>query len=95
MNAEELKGLNRRELLELLLSVTRENERLKKKIMRYEEQEEQRAIALLECGNIAEASLKLSGVFEAAQEAAQVYLDNLSRMEQELRQKLEEQNEDA
>lgn len=86
MDAKELSGLSRKELLELLLSVIKENEKLKKKIAAYEEAVNNRTIAIEECGSIAEASLKLSGIFEAAQEAADLYLDNIRRIEAELRQ---------
>ncbi len=39
-----------------------------------------RRIRLREAGSIAEAALKLNGVFEAAQEAANQYLENIERM---------------
>lgn len=39
-----------------------------------------RRIELEEAGSIAEASLRLNGVFEAAQKAADQYLENLRRL---------------
>lgn len=36
-----------------------------------------RKLIQTECGTLAEAALKLSGIFEAAQEAADIYLENL------------------
>ena len=39
-----------------------------------------RRIELEEAGSIAEASLRLNGVFEAAQQAADQYLENLRRL---------------
>jgi chromosome segregation ATPase len=39
-----------------------------------------RRIRLREAGSIAEAALKLNGVFEAAQAAANQYLENIERM---------------
>ena len=39
-----------------------------------------RKIKLREAGSIAEASLKLSGIYEAAQKAADLYLENIERM---------------
>ena len=84
MDANELKKLNRTELLELLLEVTKENERLKKRLKIYEEAVQDREIAIAESGSLAEAAMKISGVLEAAQEAADLYLENIMRMEQEL-----------
>ena len=92
MDANELKKLNRTELLELLLEVTRENERLKKRLKIYEEAVQDREIAIAESGSLAEAAMKISGVLEAAQEAADLYLENIMRMEQEL---AERQNDEA
>ena len=40
---------------------------------------EERRIALDEVGNIAEASLKLTKVFEEAQKAADLYVENVKR----------------
>ena len=40
-----------------------------------------------EAGNLAEAVLAVNGVMEAAQAAAQQYLDNIAAMEQETRHK--------
>ena len=84
MDANELKKLNRTELLELLLEVTKENERLKKRIKVYEEVVQDKEIAIKESGSLAEAAVKISGVLEAAQEAADLYLENIKRMEREL-----------
>lgn len=38
---------------------------------------EERKVSLEKTGSIAEASLKIAKVFEAAEEAAKIYLDNL------------------
>ena len=84
MDANELKKLNRTELLELLLEVTKENERLKRRIRIYEEAVQDKKIAIEESGSLVEAAVKISGVLEAAQEAADLYLENIKRMEQEL-----------
>ena len=82
--AKELRRLKRKDLLELLLEQSKENEdqRLllavqKKKILHLEERLMDKHIDIAEAGTMAEAALKLNGVFEAAQAAAQQYLDNL------------------
>ena len=42
-----------------------------------------RAVTLSKAGSIAEASLALNGVFQQAQAAADLYLDNIARMKEE------------
>lgn len=75
----ELKRLSRRELLEMLIAQGRENERLQAEIAKLQDQLSEREIHLAKSGNIAEAALRLNGVFEAAQRAAEQYLENISR----------------
>ena len=72
-----LKKLNRRELLELLLQARQENERLQQEMEQLRAENGEQALQVEEIGSIAEASLKLSGVFEAAQRAADLYLENV------------------
>ena len=73
----ELKKLSRTELLEMLLDVTRENDILKAENEELKARMEDRRIRLEESGSIAEAALKLNGIFEAAQKAADQYLDSV------------------
>lgn len=87
MTDKELKKLSREELLEMLLSQTRETERLKKELEKANAELEQRRLILENTGNIAEASLQLNGVFEAAQAAADQYLENMAAMEDETKKR--------
>lgn len=84
-----LRRLRRKDLLEILLEQSRENEdqRLllavqKKKILHLEQKLQERRIDIAEAGTLAEASLKLNGIFDAAQAAAQQYLDNLKNTDE-------------
>ena len=80
MTDKELRRLNRGELLEMLLEQSRENDRLREQLQQTQEQLEQRRIALDEAGSIAEASLRVNQVFEAAQKAADQYLENIQEL---------------
>ena len=93
-----LKKLSRADLLEMLIDQGEELEAVKEKLAAAEAKLQDRELAINEAGSIAEASLKLNGVFDAAQSAAQQYLDNIaalndrqeticSQMEQESREK--------
>ena len=78
MTEKELHKLKRVELLEMMLAQSREIEALRRRINELEEQLEDRRIRIARSGSIAEAALKLSGIFEAAQAAADLYLENVS-----------------
>lgn len=99
MTNKELKRLGREELLEMLIQQSKEMDDLRAKMDEMQNQLEEaqkkvkdREIAIHNAGSIAEASLQLSGVFEAAQDAAAQYLENiksLSDRQQELCEKME------
>ena len=83
MTDKELKKLSRAELLELLLMQTRESEHLKMQLDEAKRELEDREIRIREAGNLADATIAINGVLESAQRAAQQYLENIARMEQE------------
>lgn len=75
MTEKELRKLNRYQLLELMMLQTERIDTLEKQLSEAQAQLQDRAIRLAELGSVAEAALQLEGVFEAAQRAADVYLD--------------------
>ena len=77
MNDKELRKLNRKELLEILVSQANLIESLEKELEEAKNELNNRSIVLSEAGSIAEASLKLSGIFEKAQEVADQYLNSI------------------
>lgn len=84
MTEKELRKLNRKQLLELLLIQTNRADELEKRLSEMQSALNDREIALSEAGSIAEAALKLNGIFEAADAAAKQYLDNIKRLESAL-----------
>ena len=80
LSAKELKRLSRLDLMELLLREVKRNKELEARNAELEEKMKSREILLSDAGNIAEASLALSGIFEAAQKAADDYLLNVRRI---------------
>jgi hypothetical protein len=98
MTERELRRLSRADLLELLLAQRRENEQLRCMLDQTQSQLADRTIKIDNAGTLAEASLQLSGIFTAAQDACQYYVDNIQQlserqslvcqqMEQETREK--------
>ena len=83
MTEKELKKLSRQELLEVLLVQSKKIDRLRAQLDEARQQLSEKELTIAEAGSIAEASLSLSGVFEDAQKAADQYLSNIHRMEQQ------------
>lgn len=80
MTDKELRRMSRRELLEMLIFQTTEVERLQSELAQAQSALLDRRITIEKAGSIAEASLQLSGIFDAAQSAAEQYLENLRQM---------------
>lgn len=87
MTDKELRKLKRIELLELLTGMSEENEALRLERDTLQQQLQERRLHLKEAGSIAEAAFQLSGIFEAAQAAADIYLENIKQMNGEAAQK--------
>lgn len=77
MVEKEMKKLSRRELLEILIIQTKRVERLEAQLADAQKALADRSIIVERVGNLAEAALAINGVFEAAQKAAEQYLDNV------------------
>ncbi|MGM9976165.1 MAG: hypothetical protein ACI32G_04460 [Bulleidia sp.] len=72
-----LSRLTRKELLELLVKISEENDALHQRVQELEKKLSDRTISLSNAGSIAEAALKMNDVFEAAQKSADDYLYNV------------------
>lgn len=83
MTDKELRRLSRSELLEMLIAQVEENEKLKHSLDEAQIALSNRQIAIDQAGTMAEAAMHLNGVFEAADRAAQQYLENIRRMAEE------------
>ena len=77
MKDRELRRLSRTDLLELLLAQRKENEQLRCILDETQSQLADRTIKIDNAGSIAEASLQLSGIFTAAQDSCQYYMENI------------------
>ena len=82
MTDKELKRLSRGELLEMLIQQSKELERLRKQLDAAQTALQNREIAITNAGSIAEAALQLNGVFTAAQDACQQYMENICHLSQ-------------
>ena len=100
MTEKELKRLTRADLLEMLIAQSEELRQVKERLKTAEAALANRVIEIDNAGSIAEASLRLNGVFEAAQAACEQYTENIRllsersqlvcrRMEEESREQAE------
>ena len=87
MTDKELQKLNRTELLEMLVQSSRKIDELNEKIASLENTVEKakqalndRKLDVQKAGNFADASVKINGVFEAAEKAARQYMENVRRI---------------
>ena len=80
MTEKELLKLNKSEMLEIMLAQSREIDSLREQLAEAKAELEDRRITIEKAGSLAEASLQLTRIFEEAQKAADLYLDNVKRM---------------
>lgn len=77
MTDKELRGLSRRDLLELLVAREKENQQLRQELDDARAELNKRQIDVAKAGTMAEAALLLNGIFDAADRAALQYLENI------------------
>lgn len=80
MNGKELRRLHRKDLLEILLEQTRRIEELELELEKTKEKLNDKKVLLSNVGSLAEASLKLSDIFKAADEAIAIQIKNIEEM---------------
>lgn len=82
MTKKELKALSKTELITLLYEREAEIEQIRAQNDALGRELENRRLTLDKAGSIAEESLRLSGVFKAAQDSADMYLAHIREMEE-------------
>ena len=80
MDSKDLKRLRRRDLLEILLEQTKRIEELELELENTKEKLNNKKVLLRDVGSLAEASLKLSDIFKAADEAIAIQMQNIEEM---------------
>ncbi len=102
MTDRELRRLSRADLLDMMIALSKENEQLRIELVETQQRLADRIVSLEKAGSIAEAALQLNGVFEAAQNACEQYIENMrvrsercTQMEIETREKCARMLEEA
>lgn len=79
----------------MLIAQMEENRRLSDRLEQAEAELNDRRIRIEESGSIAEAALRLNDVFKQAEASAELYLENIKRLETEASEKAEKLLRDA
>ena len=96
MTDKEFKRLSRSELIEIIYQLQLKQEELIAENERLSKELEDKRIRVSKVGNLAEASLEIHGVMQAAQDAAIHYVDEVkTRAGNEIRRILKEANAKA
>ena len=74
---KDLRRLSRKDLIDIIYELRKQEQVLREELQQARRELDQRDILLAESGSIAEAALKLNHVFEAAQVAADQYLQSV------------------
>ena len=77
MNDKKLRKISKKELLEILLEQAKRIEELEMELSNTQKKLDSKIIDISSTGSLAEAVLKLNGIFEKAQETADQYLMNV------------------
>ena len=95
MTDRQLRKASRSELLKMLQQCRQENDDLRQQLEQTRSQLQSRQLVVDQSGTLADAALKLSGIFEAAESACQYYTENirtLSGRQEEICRKMEQES---
>ena len=95
MVSKELKRLSRRELVDIIYQLKKNEEQLREEIASLQEELQDKRIRLSEAGSIAEAALSITNVFASTQSAADLYLQEVSQMKQGVQSQCDKMLEEA
>jgi hypothetical protein len=83
MVSKELRKLNRRELIDIIYQMKKNEQQMQEQIAALQAELDEKRLRLSQTGSIAEAALAVTNIFSAAQEAADLYLQEISSMKAE------------
>lgn len=95
MISKELKKLNRRELVDVIYQLKKNEEQMQVQIAALETELQDRRIHLSVAGSIAEAATDITGIFSAAQATADLYLREITSMKEDTERECEKMMQEA
>ena len=95
MIGKDLKKLRRRELVDVIYQMKKNEEELLEKISLLEASLKEKRIRIENAGSIASAASEITQLFTAAQNSADLYLSEIEAMKKECKEECERMIEDA
>ena len=95
MISKELKKLNRRELVDVIYQLKKNEEQMQGQIASLEAELQDRRIHLSVAGSIAEAATDITGIFSVAQSTADLYLNEIASMKEDVERECAKKIEEA
>lgn len=95
MISKELKKLSRRELVDIIYQMKKNEQQMQEEIAALQDALQEKRIRISEAGSIAEAATSITNVFASAQRAADLYLQEIACMKEETRQECNRMIADA
>ena len=90
MTEKELKKLSRKELVDIIYQMKKNEEELRQEIATLQEELQDQRIRVSMAGSIAEAAMDITKIFSTAQITADIYLHEIERMKEETEKLLQE-----
>ena len=95
MISKELKRLNRRELVDIIYQLKKNEQEMQEEIATLKKEIQDRRIRMSTAGSIADAAMSLTDVFSAAQMTADIYLREISQMKEDTENECAKKIEDV
>ena len=95
MNSKELKKLSRRELVDVIYQLKKNEEQQQEKIASLEAELQDKRMHLSVAGSIAEAATNITGIFSVAQSTADLYLNEITSMKEDTQRECTKMLEEA
>ena len=92
---KELKKLSRKELVDIIYHMKKNEEELRQEIATLQDQLQEKRIRVSMAGSIAEAAMDITKIFSTAQLTADLYLREIERMKEETEMILQEAKRNA
>lgn len=95
MISKELKKLNRRELVDIIYQLKKNEQEMQEEIESLKNQLEDKRIRLSSAGSIAEAAISVTNMFSTAQMTADLYLREIAIMKEDTQKECEKKINEA
>lgn len=95
MISKELKKMSRRELMDIIYQMKKNEQQMQEEIASLQEALQEKRIRLSTSGSISEAAASITNLFSAAQKTADLYLQEISCMKEETEKECTKMIEEA